>query len=59
LEIYITLKISLCLYIQDFGDSIPGHGGFTDRMDCQVCTFNLFCFQKVTHLLVVILNGLN
>jgi len=52
-------KISLCLYIQDFGDSIPGHGGFTDRMDCQVCTFNLFCFQKVTHLLVVILNGLN
>ncbi|KAI5674754.1 hypothetical protein M9H77_15118 [Catharanthus roseus] len=22
--------------IKDFGDSIPGHGGFTDRMDCQV-----------------------
>lgn len=22
--------------LQDFGDSIPGHGGFTDRMDCQV-----------------------
>lgn len=21
---------------QDFGDSIPGHGGITDRMDCQV-----------------------
>ncbi|KAI8023624.1 Phosphatidate cytidylyltransferase 1 [Camellia lanceoleosa] len=21
---------------QDFGDSIPGHGGFTDRMDCQM-----------------------
>ncbi|KAE8673562.1 Phosphatidate cytidylyltransferase 1 [Hibiscus syriacus] len=21
--------------IKDFGDSIPGHGGFTDRMDCQ------------------------
>lgn len=21
---------------QDFGDSIPGHGGFTDRMDCQI-----------------------
>uniref|UniRef100_A0A0E0EWL9 Phosphatidate cytidylyltransferase n=1 Tax=Oryza meridionalis TaxID=40149 RepID=A0A0E0EWL9_9ORYZ len=20
---------------KDFGDSIPGHGGFTDRMDCQ------------------------
>jgi CDP-diglyceride synthetase len=22
--------------IKDFGDTIPGHGGFTDRMDCQV-----------------------
>jgi len=24
------------LLLQDFGDSIPGHGGITDRMDCQV-----------------------
>lgn len=24
--------------IKDFGDSIPGHGGMTDRMDCQVIT---------------------
>lgn len=22
--------------IKDFGNSIPGHGGMTDRMDCQV-----------------------
>ena len=22
--------------IKDFGDSIPGHGGVTDRMDCQI-----------------------
>lgn len=25
--------------IKDFGDSIPGHGGMTDRMDCQ-CVSN-------------------
>lgn len=25
--------------IKDFGDSIPGHGGMTDRMDCQVSLF--------------------
>ncbi|XP_042027406.1 phosphatidate cytidylyltransferase 1-like isoform X3 [Salvia splendens] len=25
--------------IKDFGDSIPGHGGITDRMDCQLPTF--------------------
>ncbi|CDU85180.1 hypothetical protein YYC_02949 [Plasmodium yoelii 17X] len=24
------------LKIKDFGDVIPGHGGFTDRVDCQV-----------------------
>lgn len=23
-------------HIKDFGDSIPGHGGMTDRMDCQI-----------------------
>jgi phosphatidate cytidylyltransferase len=31
--------------IKDFGDSIPGHGGITDRMDCQVyrrIDFNTF-----------------
>ena len=27
--------------IKDFGDSIPGHGGMTDRMDCQVCRYTL------------------
>lgn len=24
--------------IKDFSDTIPGHGGFTDRMDCQILT---------------------
>jgi len=27
--------------LQDFGDSIPGHGGITDRMDCQVDYFDV------------------
>ncbi len=29
--------------IKDFGDSIPGHGGMTDRMDCQVGVQNTRC----------------
>jgi phosphatidate cytidylyltransferase len=24
------------LKIKDFADTIPGHGGITDRMDCQI-----------------------
>jgi hypothetical protein len=37
------LLIFFALVPYDFGDSIPGHGGITDRMDCQVhdlCTYS-------------------
>ncbi|CAN4116549.1 unnamed protein product [Withania somnifera] len=31
-----ALLLGLFASIIDFGDSIPGHGGMTDRMDCQM-----------------------
>lgn len=34
--------------IKDFGDTIPGHGGFTDRMDCQII-MGLFVYVYITH----------
>lgn len=36
--------------IKDFGDSIPGHGGMTDRMDCQVvmATFSYIYYHAFT-----------
>ncbi|KAK4244453.1 cytidylyltransferase family-domain-containing protein [Corynascus novoguineensis] len=49
--------------IKDFGDSIPGHGGMTDRMDCQFImglfayiyyhTFIAFKRSSATHVLEI------
>lgn len=34
--VFLFFKCCLAESDQDFGESIPGHGGITDRMDCQV-----------------------
>jgi phosphatidate cytidylyltransferase len=36
--------------IKDFGDSIPGHGGMTDRMDCQILMGMFTCVWTHTML---------
>jgi phosphatidate cytidylyltransferase len=36
--------------IKDFGDSIPGHGGMTDRMDCQILMGMFTCVWIHTRL---------
>ncbi|KAI9225958.1 MAG: phosphatidate cytidylyltransferase [Piptocephalis tieghemiana] len=32
---FFASGVKRAFHIKDFGDSIPGHGGLTDRMDCQ------------------------
>lgn len=44
--------------IKDFGHSIPGHGGMTDRMDCQYVTLPPFVVGgELIHCTQQILNG--
>ena len=40
---FFASGIKRALKIKDFGDSIPGHGGLTDRMDCQ-CVMGVFAY---------------
>jgi len=37
--------------IKDFGNTIPGHGGFTDRMDCQL-VMGSFTFVYLTYVII-------
>jgi phosphatidate cytidylyltransferase len=40
---FFASGIKRALKVKDFGDSIPGHGGLTDRMDCQ-CVMGVFAY---------------
>ncbi|KAA3489022.1 phosphatidate cytidylyltransferase 1-like [Gossypium australe] len=44
------------LYALDFGDSIPGHGGITDRMDCQMV---MAVFAYIYHQSFVMRQGIS
>lgn len=42
---FLASGLKRSLKIKDFGDSIPGHGGFADRFDCHiVCAFFVYMY---------------
>lgn len=43
---FFASALKRALRIKDFGASIPGHGGITDRFDCQIL-MGMFTFLYV------------
>ena len=45
---FLASGVKRAFKLKDFGDSIPGHGGLTDRFDCQCLmgTFSYIYFQS-------------
>jgi phosphatidate cytidylyltransferase len=41
---YLASSIKRAHGKKDFGNTIPGHGGLVDRLDCQIITAPFVCF---------------
>ena len=49
---FFASGLKRAMKIKDFADLIPGHGGVSDRMDCQMimCSFVYFYLGSFMHL---------